>query len=518
MTRTRPPTRRLALAALLLTIAGCGAPDRRGLATSLAPTAVAPAPAAPRPEAPPASLAEGLARLDEAFALRHRDDLRYEVRPLAVQAAARLREARAAGAPAGVTDAGLGVALALDAWEALAEWPDGNWSNDPQALQDTRRSLADALLHGLRPAGAHLPHAHALAALLLLESDRPDAAGAELAAAFEDWPEALELHRIARARRDRLPGAADLAAVVQRCAGTDPLARAEADATAGHLLLGAALRAEEAGRPDEAAALNEAGAAALAQAGIPGLSLGAEELALRRADCLVNAGRLHLDRGWRLLAAEGLPAAGPEFEAAERCYADALAAHPDDADALAGCAAAADAWFAAGDPAGARDAFARLARRFDVAAWWNNAAFLARETGRYEDSFAAYERCLALEPDNARYVNDTALILLYHLDRDLGRAESMFERSIALGRRACDNPFIDDAARDENFLACTDAMLNLALLRARDGRLDAATALLDELLALAPEREDARALLAQVRAARETDSTREPAPAAPRSP
>lgn len=510
--------RHLALAALLLMTAGCGAPDQRGSATGRAQATVVVAPAAPAPEAPPQSLTEGLDRLDEAFRLRHRDDLREQVRPLAAEAAALLREARATGAPAAVAGAGLTVALALDAWEALGEaaaWSEGDAL---QVLQDARRTTAEALLGGLRPAGAHLPHARALATLLLLESGRPDEAGAELAAAFEAWPEAMELHRIARAQRDRLPGAADLAAVVERSAGPDPLSRAEAAATAGHLLLGAALRAEGAGRPDEAAALDEAGAAALARATAPGLSLGTEELALRRADCLVNAGRLHLDRGWRLLAAEGLPAAGPAFEAAERCYADALAAHPDDADALAGCAAAADAWFAAGDPAGARDAFARLARRFDVAEWWNNTAFLARETGQYEDSLAAYERCLALEPDNARYVNDTALILLYHLDRDLERAESMFERSIALGRRACGNPFIDDAAREENFLAYTDAMLNLALLRARDGRLDAATALLDELLALSPDREDARALLAQLHAARETASTRDAAPAAPRSP
>ncbi len=144
--------------------------------------------------------------------------------------------------------------------------------------------------------------------------------------------------------------------------------------------------------------------------------------------------------------------------------------------------------------------------------------FFCRETGRYEDALAAYERCLALEPDNARYINDTALILLYHLHRDLDRAETMFRHAIELGQKACDNPFSDDSVREENFGAFTDAMLNLSLLMARDGRFDEAAALCDQLVAAAPDREDARGLRERI-SVRNTGQPfpDDPAPALPDS-
>ena len=42
---------------------------------------------------------------------------------------------------------------------------------------------------------------------------------------------------------------------------------------------------------------------------------------------------------------------------------------------------------------------------------WNNYGFFARESGRYEESYQAYRRSMSLAPDNARIINDTALIL-----------------------------------------------------------------------------------------------------------
>lgn len=117
----------------------------------------------------------------------------------------------------------------------------------------------------------------------------------------------------------------------------------------------------------------------------------------------------------------------------------------------------------------------------DRADWWNNLGFFARESGRYEDSYAAYQRSVALAPDNVRYNNDTGLIALYHLDRDLERAEQLFQQAIALGEAqwpaAATNP--EQAAQLRSALG--DAMLNLGRLYRRQGRFDAALAAFDRL-------------------------------------
>lgn len=50
-----------------------------------------------------------------------------------------------------------------------------------------------------------------------------------------------------------------------------------------------------------------------------------------------------------------------------------------------------------------------------------------------ERSWAAYEPAAALLPEDVRVVNDTALILVYYLHRDLERAEAMLRRCIEMG-------------------------------------------------------------------------------------
>lgn len=95
---------------------------------------------------------------------------------------------------------------------------------------------------------------------------------------------------------------------------------------------------------------------------------------------------------------------------------------------------------------------------------WNDYAFLCRETGLYEASYEAYERAVALDPENPRLLNDTALILQYHLRRDLGRARELYESAIAVAERLLD---ADDPATDRASvrLALTDARNNLGRLR-----------------------------------------------------
>ena len=73
---------------------------------------------------------------------------------------------------------------------------------------------------------------------------------------------------------------------------------------------------------------------------------------------------------------------------------------------------------------------------------WNNYAFLCRETKKYEEAYKGYLAALTTAPNDPNILNDCALILQYHLNRDLGKARSMYElaiknaKAILLGREA----------------------------------------------------------------------------------
>lgn len=84
------------------------------------------------------------------------------------------------------------------------------------------------------------------------------------------------------------------------------------------------------------------------------------------------------------------------------------------------------------------------------AAWLNNLGFFNRELGvealeagnsldakRYfDDSYAAYSRCVELAPEDVRYTNDRALIAAYYLDQDtLNFAEEELLRAVQLGEK-----------------------------------------------------------------------------------
>jgi tetratricopeptide (TPR) repeat protein len=90
----------------------------------------------------------------------------------------------------------------------------------------------------------------------------------------------------------------------------------------------------------------------------------------------------------------------------------------------------------------------------DEARHWNNLGLFLRDEGErlevdahrnetpapdravldelYARSFRAYERALELTPDDPQLLNDTALMLIYHVGPDFPRAQGMFERAIAL--------------------------------------------------------------------------------------
>jgi len=449
------------------------------------------APAAPQPDA----LAAGLAQLDELLLLRGNPEVADELAAGFESARQSLSTACAHDATGARCRAALATLDALSGWQALV---DGGAAEGPG-----RVALRDSLLASLTAVAGTLPQTDAVRATILFEDGQPGPAAEVVAAAWSsDARGALgyaPLHAAVRARRDELPDPLRLATPLQADA-----ARAEpaAPATLGYLLLAAGRQRLAVDDLEQAAQLFEQGAAAFAASRNDPLG-GEWELATRRADCLVNAGDIHYAAAQQALATGGLPAAMPALRAAEESYSGALDAVPDDAGAIRGVELTADAYLASasggdGDQAGIRDVFGRLAKRFDRPEWWNNYAFFCRETGQYEESYTAYSRCIELAPDHARWVNDTGLILLYHLDRDLDHAQELFERAWELGKTACDNPFVSNEDRDDNFLAYTDAMLNLAQLHGKRGELDQARTIVDELLTLSPGRSDALALKARL--------------------
>jgi tetratricopeptide (TPR) repeat protein len=111
---------------------------------------------------------------------------------------------------------------------------------------------------------------------------------------------------------------------------------------------------------------------------------------------------------------------------------------------------------------------------------YNNAALAARDLGvarsaagdtaaakeLWQRSYRHYRKAMALAPDDARTVNDTALMLVYHLERDYDEAETLFRRAIDLGaqRLAALPADAERSQREALEEAVGDAWQNLAVL------------------------------------------------------
>ena len=121
---------------------------------------------------------------------------------------------------------------------------------------------------------------------------------------------------------------------------------------------------------------------------------------------------------------------------------------------------------------------------------WNNWGFFARECKKYEESFQAYRRALALEPENPRFLNDAALILMYHLGRDMDRAEEWLVRAIELAGKGWRDEGRTSAERADDQLTLGDAYGNLINMYSQDGRETQAIALLRQLEQELPKRSE----------------------------
>jgi len=134
----------------------------------------------------------------------------------------------------------------------------------------------------------------------------------------------------------------------------------------------------------------------------------------------------------------------------------------------------------------AAEARAVVAQVPDLGGWWNNLAFLLREyatqleAGKvpdggarelraretFRESWQAYRRAVELAPDDARVLNDAALVQVYHLRDNLAEAEALLARAIANGESqlAALGPLDGERARFPLAQALGDAYLNLGYL------------------------------------------------------
>ncbi|MHC4845259.1 MAG: tetratricopeptide repeat protein [Planctomycetota bacterium] len=99
---------------------------------------------------------------------------------------------------------------------------------------------------------------------------------------------------------------------------------------------------------------------------------------------------------------------------------------------------------------------------------WNNYALACREVREYEKSAKAYRRALKLDPENPRLMNDTALVLHYYLQTDLGEAAELYEKA---HERASEMLEADDLGDEDRALlqeVVRDAKNNLTKLASGD--------------------------------------------------
>jgi tetratricopeptide (TPR) repeat protein len=118
-------------------------------------------------------------------------------------------------------------------------------------------------------------------------------------------------------------------------------------------------------------------------------------------------------------------------------------------------------------PQQAKDVWAALCaaepRDADI---FNNLGLVSRDLGAFEESWRAYEKALALQPDNANLLNDGAVILHYYLHRDYDKCQEMYERAIEIATALLAQPEAltpeHKAAAEKAQKEAMDNMANLA--------------------------------------------------------
>ncbi len=119
----------------------------------------------------------------------------------------------------------------------------------------------------------------------------------------------------------------------------------------------------------------------------------------------------------------------------------------------------------------------------EVSRYWNNLGLFVRDhgdalrwakspeatkevlNGLWKRALEAYERALELEPENPNYLNDTAVMFHYYLERDYDKALSMYERAAVLADQLLARKDLPSDVREVVKIAQRDAKNNTMKLK-----------------------------------------------------
>ncbi len=343
--------------------------------------------------------------------------------------------------------------IATDRFAALlrqhaTEQPEGQAAADLVAAIDVQRELARRAFQRAAELDPQRPHPHIALAQLALLDRRTAAARAHFADALARDPDASVDHQLFEQDLDWQQRRDAYAEIRRRYAATG-----DADARKLATLRWYEARAlHDGGRWAEAIA--EFGAALAAN---PGASNSYYFLAL-----------CHYRLGDHDAATHAATAYARHGAAA---FADVVRALPGDRRGEVGAIVQflADRAYRAGDLAASRDLNHVIACLADSADAWNNHAFLCRETGQFEAALASYQHAQEKEPDSPQLLNDTGVVLQYHLPTpaNLQRARALYERAIRLAEQQLANTQLPAPQRERIRRAKSDAQQNLAAMAPR---------------------------------------------------
>lgn len=180
----------------------------------------------------------------------------------------------------------------------------------------------------------------------------------------------------------------------------------------------------------------------------------------------VNAAYYAAMAAWRMSDLDRAEGHAAAFAAASAPrFADIIRALPEAqrAEVTGMVRHLADRAYAAERVGHSRDLNHVLASLLDTADAWNNWALLCRDTGRPQDSLLGYRRALEKEPDSPQLLNDTAVILHYHVGdaAALQEARAMYQRAIAEADRVLADPAAEPVLQQLAARARSDAQANL---------------------------------------------------------
>ncbi len=186
-------------------------------------------------------------------------------------------------------------------------------------------------------------------------------------------------------------------------------------------------------------------------------------------------------RGWTLRDEGRIDDAAATFVSVLESAPERLEPNPDAQSLHLGIDAITADYYRQGNLKEARQFLRKVCAIYDGNSdWTNNLGFFCRDLGTealaagneelaqqlFQESWDAYSRSVELAPDDARIVNDRALIAVYYLEEHLDLAEQELHRAIELGEQSLSQmgPDVPQSEHEYYDMAVGDAWENLAYL------------------------------------------------------